>query len=143
MCPNPGMILNITATASLALPSAVSVVALRFQSHRSQLCASFGRRCPQYGHGIVSPALGSGRVAGASVYSTFISIVEGSQTARNSSRKRIQKKTTTDDTDYTDRFSHEDREHWACPVPSIILISVPSVVKTSGCGAATLGHPRL
>src|ERR1043166_769650 len=75
MCPTPGMMLNITATASLALPSAVSV-APRFQSHRSQLCASFGRRCPQYGHGIVSAALASGRVAGASVYSTLISIVE-------------------------------------------------------------------
>src|SRR6266487_3459564 len=96
MCPNPGMILNITATASLALPSAVSVVAARVQSHRSQLCASFGRRCPQYGQGIVSPALGSGRVAGASVYSTFISIVEGSQAARNSSSK------TKRTTDYTD-----------------------------------------
>ena len=75
MCPNPGMILNITATASLALPSAVSV-ALRFQSHRSQASASFGRRCPQNGQGILSPALDSGRVAGASVYSTFISNVE-------------------------------------------------------------------
>ena len=39
--------------------------------------ASFGRRCPQYGQGILSPALGSGRVAGASVYSTLISIIEG------------------------------------------------------------------
>src|SRR6266498_775833 len=86
MCPSPGMILNITATASLALPSAVSV-ALRVQSHRSQLCASFGRRCPQYGQGILSSALGSGRLGGASVYSTFISDIEGSQAAWNSSSK--------------------------------------------------------
>src|SRR5207249_9787297 len=75
------MMLNITATASLALPSAVSV-APRFQSHRSQLCASFARRCPQYGHGIVSPVLCSGRVAGASVYSTLISIVENHKSRR-------------------------------------------------------------
>ena len=70
------MILKITAIASLALPSAVSV-APRFQSHRSQCSASFGRGCPQYGQGILSPTLGSGRVAGASVYSTLISIIEG------------------------------------------------------------------
>src|SRR6266536_2285617 len=71
MCPRPGTILNITATMSLALPSAVSV-APRTQSQRSQRSASFGRRCPQYGHGILSPVVGSGRTAGASVYSTFI-----------------------------------------------------------------------
>src|SRR5256884_6620946 len=76
MCPNPGMILNRTATASLALPSAVCVAG-RVQSHWSQRSAFFGRRCPQYGQGILSPALGSGRVAGASVYSTLISIIEG------------------------------------------------------------------
>ena len=70
------MILNITAMASLALPSAVSV-APRVQSHRSQRLASFGRGCPQYGQGISSPTLCSGRVAGASVYSTLISIIEG------------------------------------------------------------------
>jgi hypothetical protein len=29
------------------LPSAVSVVALRVQSHRSQRSASFGSKCPQ------------------------------------------------------------------------------------------------
>src|SRR5467141_2990249 len=69
------MMLRITATASLALPSAVSV-ASRFQSHRSQRCASFGRRCPQYGHAILPSAPGSERVAGASVYSTFILIIE-------------------------------------------------------------------
>src|SRR5882724_9089199 len=71
MCPRPGMMLNITATMSLALPSAVCV-ALRTQSQRSQRSAFFGRRCPQYGHGILSPVVGSGRTAGASVYSTFI-----------------------------------------------------------------------
>ena len=71
MCPRPGTILNITATMSLALPSAVCV-APRTQSQRSQRSASFGRRCPQYGHGILSPVVGSGRAAGASVYSTFI-----------------------------------------------------------------------
>src|SRR5437763_138484 len=73
MCPSPGTILNITATASLALPSAVCV-APRTQSQRSQRSASFGRRCPQYGHGILSPVVGSGRAVGASVYSTFIFI---------------------------------------------------------------------
>src|SRR6266550_8799928 len=73
MCPSPGMILNITATMSLALPSAVCV-APRTQSQRSQRSAFFGRRCPQYGHGILSPVVGSGRAAGASVYSTFIFI---------------------------------------------------------------------
>ena len=52
-------------------------MAPRVQSHRSQRSASFGRRCPQYGQGIVSPALGPGRVVGASVYSTLISIIEG------------------------------------------------------------------
>src|SRR4029077_14924118 len=71
MCPRPGTILNITATISLALPSAVCV-APRTQSHGSQPSASFGRRCPQYGHGILSPVVASGRAAGASVYSTFI-----------------------------------------------------------------------
>src|SRR5882724_13062388 len=71
MCPRPGMMLNITATMSLALPSAVCV-APRTQSQRSQRSAFFGRRCPQYGHGILSPVVGSGRTAGASVYSTFI-----------------------------------------------------------------------
>src|SRR5438093_7847587 len=92
MCPRPGMMLNITATMSLALPSAVSV-APRTQSQRSQRSASFGRRCPQYGHGILSPAVGSGREGGASVYSTFIWAVEGSQGAPNSSSKT---KTTVD-----------------------------------------------
>src|SRR6478735_4675983 len=71
MCPRPGTILNITATRSLALPSAVSV-APRTQSQRSQRSAFFGRRCPQYGHGILSPVFVSGGAAGASVYSTFI-----------------------------------------------------------------------
>src|SRR6476469_5263379 len=71
MCPRPGTILNITATRSLALPSAVSV-APRTQSQRSQRPASLGRRCPQYGHGILSPVAGSGWATGASVYSTFI-----------------------------------------------------------------------
>src|ERR1051325_11968926 len=71
MCPRPGTILNITATMSLALPSAVCV-APRIQSQRSQRSASLGRRCPQYGHGIWSPVVGSGLAAGASVYSTFI-----------------------------------------------------------------------
>src|SRR6478609_8309746 len=71
MCPRPGTMLNITATRSLALPSAVSV-APRTQSQRSHRSASFGRRCPQYGHGILSPVVASGAAAGASVYSTFI-----------------------------------------------------------------------
>src|SRR4029077_15278526 len=71
MCPRPRTILNITATASLALPSAVRV-APRTQSQRSQRSASFGRRCPQYGHGILSPVVGSVWTDGASVYSTFI-----------------------------------------------------------------------
>src|SRR5258705_3174904 len=56
---------------SLALPSAVCV-APRTQSQRSQRSASFGRRCPQYGHGILLPVVGSGAAVGASVYSTFI-----------------------------------------------------------------------
>src|SRR5262245_2124254 len=71
MCPRPGTRLNITATASLALPSAVCVEP-RTQSHRSQRSASFGRRCPQYGQGILSPVVGFAGAAGASVYSTFI-----------------------------------------------------------------------
>src|SRR5262245_23282819 len=71
MCPRPGTMLNMTATMSLALPSAVCV-APRTQSQRSQRSASFGRRCPQYGQGILSPVVGSGWAAGASVYSTFI-----------------------------------------------------------------------
>src|SRR6516225_294983 len=71
MCPRPGTMLNITATMSLALPSAVCV-APRTQSQRSQRSASFGRRRPQYGHGILSPVVDSGGAAGASVYSTFI-----------------------------------------------------------------------
>src|SRR3954447_5308059 len=71
MCPSAGTILNITATAPLALPSA-ACVAPRTQSQRSQRSASFGKRCPQYGHGILSPVVGSGLAAGASVYSTFI-----------------------------------------------------------------------
>src|SRR5204863_7205357 len=86
MCPSPGTILNITATASLALPSAVCV-APRTQSQRSQRSASFGRRCPQYGHGILSPVVGSGRAVGASVYSTFI-FNRKSQAAPNSSSKQ-------------------------------------------------------
>src|ERR1043166_3882505 len=83
MWPNPGMILNRTATASLALPSAVSVFALRVQSHWSQCSAFLGRRCPQNGQAILSPATGSGLVGGASVYSTFISIVVEAFAATN------------------------------------------------------------
>src|SRR6266404_1800246 len=75
MCPRPGTMLNITATASLALASAVCV-APRTQSQRSQRSASFCRRCPQYGHGILSPVVASGAAVGASVYSTFI-LLEG------------------------------------------------------------------
>src|SRR5438045_9307926 len=71
MCPRPGTMLNITATASLALASAVCV-APRTQSQRSQRSASLGRRCPQYGHGILSPVVASGAAVGAAVYSTFI-----------------------------------------------------------------------
>src|SRR4029077_16531056 len=44
----------------------------RTQSQRSQRSASTGRRCPQYGQGILSPFVGSGGAAGASVYSNFI-----------------------------------------------------------------------
>src|SRR5438874_6344225 len=76
MCPKPGMILRITATASLAFASAVSVGTPRVQSHLSQCCASLARTCPQYGHGRVFPGGGSASVRGASVYSTFISITE-------------------------------------------------------------------
>src|ERR1051326_5035204 len=76
MCPKPGMILNRTATASLALPSAVSTGTPRFQSHLSQCCASFGRSCPQYGHGSVLPGADSALVGCASVYSIFAGIVE-------------------------------------------------------------------
>src|SRR5947207_13011105 len=88
MCPKPGMMLRITATASLALPSAVSAVAARVQSHRSQRCASFGSRCPQYGHGILSPVLDSGLAAGASAYSTFISTIVGLNTPGISEAKK-------------------------------------------------------
>ena len=70
---------------SLALPSAVCV-APRTQSQRSQRPASFGRRCPQYGHGILSPVVVLGWAGGASVYSTFI-LYRKSQAARNSSSK--------------------------------------------------------
>src|SRR5438067_962064 len=87
MCPKPGMILRITATASLAFASAVSVGTPRVQSHLSQCCASFARRCPQYGHGSVFPGGDSASVRGASVYSTFMRVIEGSQTERNSSSK--------------------------------------------------------
>src|SRR5438132_5253239 len=102
MCPNPGMILKRTATASLALPSAVCVAG-RVQSHWSQRSAFFGRRCPQYGQGILSPALGSGRVAGASVYSTFIAIVssEGHKTRGVRQAKRRQ--------NITDYAHHADK----------------------------------
>src|SRR6266852_5168458 len=99
MCPRPGTILNITATMSLALPSAVCV-APRTQSQRSQRSASFGRRCPQYGHGILSPVVGSGAAVGASVYSTFILLKVTSQT-EFVKQNRIQNKTTTD---YADNF---------------------------------------
>src|SRR5215469_9190864 len=88
MCPRPGTMLNITATMSLALPSAVCV-APRTQSQRSQRSASFGRRCPQYGHGILSPVVGSGWAAGASVYSTFI-LNEIHKPHRIRQEKRIQ-----------------------------------------------------
>src|SRR5215469_12429251 len=81
MCPNPGMMLNRTAIASLALPSAVCV-APRVQSHWSQRSASFGRRCPQNGQAILSPAAGSGRAGGASVYAMFVTIVWKNWTAR-------------------------------------------------------------
>src|SRR5438874_12688789 len=87
MCPKPGMMLRITATASLAFASAVSVGTPRVQSHLSQCCASFARTCPQYGHGRVFPGGGSASVRGASVYSTFMRVIEGSQTERNSSSK--------------------------------------------------------
>src|ERR1043166_2624781 len=91
MCPRPGTILNITATASLALPSAVCV-APRTQSQRSQRCAFFGRRCPQYGHGILSPVPSSEAAVGASVYSTFILIethnLHGVRQAKRNSDER-------------------------------------------------------
>src|SRR6266404_4307749 len=80
MCPSPGIILNNTAIASLAFPSAVSV-APRVQSHRSQLVASFGNKCPQYGHGILS-ALTSCRWVGASVYSKLPPNDQGNLTRR-------------------------------------------------------------
>src|SRR6476619_5380656 len=59
----------MTATTSLALPSAVSV-SVRIQSQRSQASASFGRTWPQSGHVIVSAETGGSKV-GASVYSTI------------------------------------------------------------------------
>src|SRR5262245_45393808 len=99
MCPRPGTRLNITATASLALPSAVCV-APRIQSQWSHRSASFGRRCPQYGHGILSPVLDSGGAAGASVYSTFIP-TESPKLHRIRQANRIQTTRTTDDTDVT------------------------------------------
>jgi hypothetical protein len=68
------MMLRMTAIASLAVASAGCAFP-RVQSHLSQRCASFGSRCPQYGQAILSSILGSGRAAGASVYSTFIEIV--------------------------------------------------------------------
>src|SRR3954468_13373180 len=58
----------MTATASLALPSAVSP-STRTQSHLSQASASFGRTWPHKGHSIVSAETGGSKV-GASVYST-------------------------------------------------------------------------
>src|SRR5262252_6539490 len=88
MWPRPGMMLNITATASLALPSAVCV-APRIQSHRSHLSASLGRRWPQYGHGILSPGVDFGAAAGASVYSTFI-LIETHKPHRIRQANRIQ-----------------------------------------------------
>jgi len=88
MCPRPGTILNMTATRSLALPSAVSV-APRTQSQRSQRPASLGRRCPQYGHGILSPVGGSGWATGASVYSTF-TLTESHKSHRIRQANRIQ-----------------------------------------------------
>src|SRR5437588_2318824 len=61
----------MTATASLALPSAVSV-SVRTQSQRSHALASFGRIWPQSGHAMVSAVTGGSKV-GASVYSTVLS----------------------------------------------------------------------
>src|SRR3954471_8237941 len=58
----------MTATASLAFPSAVSP-STRTQSHLSQDSASFGRTWPHNGHSIVSAETGGSKV-GASVYST-------------------------------------------------------------------------
>ncbi len=69
------------------------LVAPRTQSQRSQRSASFGRRCPQYGHGILSPVVGSGWAAGASVYSTFI-LTESHKPHRIRQANRIQKEAT-------------------------------------------------
>jgi hypothetical protein len=82
---------------SLALPSAVCV-APRTQSQRSQRSAFFGRRCPQYGHGILSPVVGSGTAVGASVYSTFI-LSKVTSRIEFVKQREFRKKTTTDDTD--------------------------------------------
>src|SRR5215472_11979029 len=101
MCPRPGTMLNITATMSLALPSAVCV-APRTQSQRSQRSASFGRRCPQYGHGILSPVVDSGGAAGASVYSSFM-LTENHKPYRIRQANRIeQPPDCADYADYTD-----------------------------------------
>src|SRR5215216_270137 len=105
MWPRPGTMLNITATRSLALPSAVSL-APRTQSQRSQRSASFGRRCPQYGHCILSPVVDSGWTAGASVYSTFI-LTESHKPHRIRQANRIQNETTTDYADFTDNFARK------------------------------------
>src|SRR6266576_1876401 len=69
------MILKITAIASLALPSAVSV-SFRAQSHLSQRSAFLGNKCPQYGHGIMPVISAAGSAFGASVYSTLNNVNE-------------------------------------------------------------------
>src|SRR5207302_9489625 len=67
------MMLKSTATASLALPSAVSV-SWRVQSQQLHFGAPLGNKLPQYGHGIVYAPPDCCSVGGASVYSTFVKL---------------------------------------------------------------------
>src|SRR5438045_5669037 len=120
MCPRPGTILNITATISLALPSAVCV-APRTQSQRSQRSASFGRRCPQYGHGILSPVVGSGRAAGASVYSTFI-LIESHKPHRIRQAKRD---SAEEDDELGVRAGFPQRHDFLCVAPLECAAAAP------------------
>src|SRR5258708_33188173 len=124
MWPRPGTILNITATASLALPSAVCV-APRTQSQRSQRSASFGRRCPQNGHGILSPVVGSGRAAGASVYSTFIF-------TESHKPQGIRQANRSEQTDHERHGSSRFSEP-LCRTPALASTSVTFALSVVGC----------
>src|SRR2546427_11538264 len=60
MCPRPGMMLNITATMSLALPSAVSV-ALRFFFFLTLATHAFGAGIGSYAHLVAADSPGAVR----------------------------------------------------------------------------------